>query len=388
MNRKQLFTTVLFSTLLGASGTAAAGASQADIARLGKDLTPTGAEMAANADGSIPKWSGGETTAPSGWEPGKPRHDFWPHINEKPLYTINESNVDKYAESLTVGQIALLKTVPGYRMDVYTSRRSCGFPKEVQERTKANAANAGTTDGGEKLANVIGATVPFPVPSAGAEVIWNHKMRYMGEGFKMKFFSFISPAKGRSAWIKLYNDWLVTLPFASPKVTSLEQIEGLEAGFIYDTKEPAARIGEKLLYMWYANEPTNAWMYFPGQRRVRRLPGYNYDAPILGNDNTKVVDQFWMFNGAMDRFDWKLIGKRELIVPYNSFKAYNVKASEESIKTADMMPRDLVRYEKHRVWVVEATVKKGKRHIMPKRHYYVDEDSWNILQVDHYDAKG
>nr|BFE97371.1 hypothetical protein GCM10020185_79070 [Pseudomonas brassicacearum subsp. brassicacearum] len=47
-----------------------------------------------------------------------------------------------------------------------------------------------------------------------------------------------------------------------------------------------------------------------------------------------------------------------------------------------------MRWEKHRVWVVEATLKSGKRHVVPRRTYYVDEDSWQILMADGYDAQG
>ena len=42
----------------------------------------------------------------------------------------------------------------------------------------------------------------------------------------------------------------------------------------------------------------------------------------------------------------------------------------------------------HRVWIVEATVAKGKRHIYAKRVFYIDEDSWNILVSDKYDNSG
>jgi len=40
------------------------------------------------------------------------------------------------------------------------------------------------------------------------------------------------------------------------------------------------------------------------------------------------------------------------------------------------------------MWVVEATLKAGKRHINSRRTFYVDEDSWQILAIDHYDGQG
>ena len=47
-----------------------------------------------------------------------------------------------------------------------------------------------------------------------------------------------------------------------------------------------------------------------------------------------------------------------------------------------------MRWELHRVWVVEATLKPGKRHIYHKRTFYVDEDSWAAVAADSYDARG
>jgi hypothetical protein len=39
------------------------------------------------------------------------------------------------------------------------------------------------------------------------------------------------------------------------------------------------------------------------------------------------------------------------------------------------------------VWVVDATLKPGKRHINARRTFYLDEDSWQILVIDHYDSQ-
>ena len=49
---------------------------------------------------------------------------------------------------------------------------------------------------------------------------------------------------------------------------------------------------------------------------------------------------------------------------------------------------DHVRWERHRVWVVEANVAAGKRHAVPKRRYYLDEDTWLMTLMDGYDAEG
>src|SRR5258707_13952607 len=49
---------------------------------------------------------------------------------------------------------------------------------------------------------------------------------------------------------------------------------------------------------------------------------------------------------------------------------------------------DLLRWELHRVWVVDGTLKPGKRHVIPHRRFYLDEDTWSILLADGWDANG
>jgi hypothetical protein len=135
-------------------------------------------------------------------------------------------------------------------------------------------------------------------------------------------------------------------------------------------------------------EPRRAWVYNAGQRRVRRAPNVAYDNPGTAADGMRTSDQFDMYNGAPDRYDWKLVGKQELIVPYNSYKLHSDQVKYKEILTPLHINQDLTRYELHRVWVVEATVKSGTSHVYPRRTFYVDEDSWQILAVDQYDARG
>jgi hypothetical protein len=99
-------------------------------------------------------------------------------------------------------------------------------------------------------------------------------------------------------------------------------------------------------------------------------------------------DQLDMFNGAPDRYDWKLVGKREMIVPYNSYRLHSDKVKYAEILKPLHLNQDLARYELHRVWVVEAALKPGTSHLYARRTFYVDEDSWQILAVDQYDQRG
>ena len=123
-------------------------------------------------------------------------------------------------------------------------------------------------------------------------------------------------------------------------------------------------------------KPRDAWLYNPGQRRVRRAPQVAYDNPGTAADNMRTSDQLDMFNGAPDKYEWKLVGKREVYVPYNSFGMYDFNAKLHDIYLEKFASNAHRRYELHRVWVVEATLKEGKRHIYHKRILYIDEDSW------------
>lgn len=362
--------------------TAHAAASVADAARLGAELTPFGAEKGANKDGSIPAWAGGMSKAPAGWKPGH----VDPYKDDKPLFSIDASNVDKYAEKLPEGQVALIKTYKGYRVDVYPTRRSCTFPDFVAERTKKNATTAKIGSDGWQLEQAVGGGVPFPIPGSGIEVMWNYKLRYLGEGRQVDI-SMLMPEKGGG--VSEFKQRASELyPFNSPKINGPADVAGIEAKLMYDVLSPSSRAGEMYLIHAFLDKPQDAWIYFPGQRRVRRAPSFAYDNPIAGSDNLYFVDQINMFTGALDRYDFKLIGKKEVYLPYNSYKLIDKKSKFKDLIGPDYVSREAMRYELHRAWVVEATVKPEKRHSFTKRRFYIDEDSWALLHVDMFDAKG
>lgn len=368
--------------LVGFSGVAAAAVSDQEAAQLGKDLTPVGAEKAGNKDGTIPKWEGG--VAKGKLKLGDPRVD--PFAADKPLFTIDASNVDKYKDKLSAGQIELIKTRKGYRMDIYPTHRSCGYPDSVYGQTKVNATLAKLTgDGKDNLEKAVGGGFPFAIPKNGAEAVWNHRLRWQGEG-RVEFYqtNFINPD---GSFYGLAQDQWVTTPFASAKVKSPEEVGGVQLKLLNVATAPASRTGEIILAHYFLGKSNDAWMYFPGQRRVRRLPAFEYDNPIPGYENLETADQYPMFSGALDRYDWKLVGKQEMYVPYNSFK-FVAKRPVKEVYEGLFPKRDLMRYELHRVWKVEATVKQGMRHMFAKRTFYLDEDTWMILAADQYDAQG
>lgn len=365
-----------------ACGSAAAAVSEAEAARLGKDLTPVGAEKAGNKEGTIPAWAGGVTKAPAGWKLSDPRVD--PYKDEKPLFSIDASNVDKYKDKLSEGQQTLIRTLPGYRMDVYPTHRSCGYSDEVYQRTAENARVAKLADGGWQLENAVGRGVLFPIPKNGAEAVWNHKLRFQGEG-RIEHYSTLFSSKSGDFSQLAQNQWVV-YPLHEQSTKNFDDVKKSEAKILNEVVSPAARAGEMILVHWFMDRGSDAWLYFPGQRRVRRAPQVAYDNPGTASDNLRTSDMLDMFNGALDRYDWKLVEKREMYVPYNSYKAHTAKIAD-LIKPGYINP-DLLRYELHRIYVVEATLKPGMSHINPRRTFYLDEDSWQILLTDHYDTDG
>jgi hypothetical protein len=381
-DRKHCAATVVAGALALCFSIGVQAASDEEAARLGKELTPVGAEKAGSADGAIPAWTGGFSKAPAGWKAGR----VDPFKDDKPLYTVDAANLDKYKDKLPAGQAALLKAYKGYRLDVYPSHRSCAVPDFVAERTRKNATSAKMAANGWQIETAVAAGIPFPIPKTGAEVMWNYKLRYTGLGRKAQISALLPEKDGSYVENK---QWAFEFyPFSDPKANTLADVGGVEAKLYYDLLSPASRVGEGYLIHAYFDKPQDAWIYFPGQRRVRRSPTFAYDNPIAGFDNLYFVDQINMFTGALDRYDYKLVGKKEMLVPYNSYKLIDKKNKFKDMLSPEYVKRDYMRYEAHRVWVVEATVKADKRHSFAKRVFYVDEDSWAVLHIDMYDAKG
>ncbi len=361
----------------------------ADAARLGTELTTAGADKNAGKDGGVAAWSGNEAQH-SGWSYGKRRGDHFKYKGDKVLMSIDAGNADKYADKLSPGQLAMLKQVPGYRMDVYPSRRTCGVPDFVAENTRKNVTAAKLGPDGWSLKEAFVPGFPFPMPSNGTEAMWNSKMRYRGVGVEYKnVITTVSPRKGASEFITAGQEFTAYMPWGVKGSTALSKLPPIEYYAYFAYSSPTALAGQALAIGYYLDQPgSETFYYFPGQRRVRRMPTYSYDSPQIGFENQYTLDEPFVFNGTLDRFDWKLVGKKELYVPYNSFGAYDFSAKSSDIAQRDFIDPGHRRYELHRVWVVEATVKAGMRHTAPKRTFYLDEDSWNLVLADDFDAQG
>lgn len=375
--------------LLGSALVAAVSPEEA--ARLEKDLTPVGAERAGNAAGTIPAWTGGATEAPAGYTPGMHHPD--PFGADQVQFTVTKDNLAQYKDQLTAGHIALLQLYPDYKLPVYPSRRSAAYPQPIYDATRkiATTAELGKDANGVETANgVVHAVmgIPFPIPTKPTEVMWNHLLRFRGNS-ATRYISQAAPARGGDYTIVRFEEEFL-FPYVQEGKTP-ETLDNIVYYFKQSVIAPARLAGSILLVhetLDQVKEARNAWIYNTGQRRVRRAPNVAYDGPGTASDGLRTSDQLDMFNGALDRYDWKLIGKREMIVPYNSYRLHSDKVKYKEILTPLHINQDLTRYELHRVWVVEGNVKQGTSHIYPRRTFYIDEDSWQILAVDQYDARG
>ncbi len=359
--------------------------SEADLARLGNDLTPLGAEKAGNADGSIPAWTGGITTPPAGYSVGDHHPD--PYAGDAPIVTITRANLGQYRDQLTAGAIALLETYDDYKLVVYPSHRSASAPQRIYDATKEFAPTARLVNDGSGVEGTIRG-IPFPVPQNGLEVLWNHLLRYRGDAAVRRIGQAAPSRNGSYTMVEFEDEFWFN--YARDDIGPGD-LNNTIIFFQQAVLAPARLSGTILLVhetLDQVVEPRRAWVYNAGQRRVRRAPQVAYDNPGTAADGMRTSDQFDMFNGAPDRYTWELVGKREMIVPYNSYKLHSDQISPDDILTPLHINQDLARYEKHRVWVVEAKLKEGTSHLYPRRTLYVDEDSWQILAVDQYDSRG
>ncbi|SEB15959.1 DUF1329 domain-containing protein [Variovorax sp. YR216] len=371
--------TIVAAAVAAFSAHAAVTANEA--ATLKTSLTPLGGEKAGNKDGSIPAWSGGQTTPIAGDKPGGRRGD--PFKAEKPLYTVTAANMAQHADKLTDGVKALLLKYPdSFRLDVYPTHRTVAAPQWVYDNTFKNATRA-RMDGDIPSGTYGG--IPFPVPKNGLEAMWNHKLAWRGASWQADFNQYQITADGKvvlttSGTIKqsmpYYYEgggpdefagyfWTVNLVNDGPPIRAGEMIVGREN---------------------FDADKSSAYVYLTGQRRVRKLPNACCDTPTPASAGLMSFDELSVFSGRTDLFDWKLVGKKEMLIPYNENRFLQA-ADADLIKGQHLNP-DHVRWELHRVWVVEASLRQGRRHQAPKGVYYLDEDSWQAMLGDRWDAKG
>lgn len=381
---RKLFSVLAFSLL---ASSVMAAVSPEEAAKLGTSLTPLGAEKAGNADGTIPEWTGGLKTDAA---PLKNGHLTNPFKDEQPKFVITAQNAEQYKDKLTAGQMAMFKRYPEtYKIRVFPTHRSVAVPDEIYEAAKKSALNTELVEGGNGLANFTDSRYyAFPIPKNGLEVIWNHNTRYRGGNVRRNIVQATPQTNGSYTMVHFEDE--VAFPLG---MTDLDPERAKNALLFFKQRvtAPSRLAGNVLLVhdsLDQVKDPRQAWIYNAGQRRVRRAPQVAYDGPGTASDGMRTTDNFDMFSGAPDRYDWKLIGKKELYIPYNSYEIASSDLKYDQIIKAGHVNQDLARYELHRVWEIEATLKSGERNIYAKRRFFVDEDSWTIVQSELYDGRG
>ncbi|MCF4167530.1 DUF1329 domain-containing protein [Zavarzinia compransoris] len=359
-----------------------------EIASLGTSLTPMGSVKEGSADGMITPWTGKWNDVPTGlsWGGfGKPQPD--PYAAEQPLFTITAQNMQQYADRLTDGQKAMFARNGGtFRMNVYPCHRDFRPSDFVLSNLKLNAAEAAVTPDGEGVTGVFAAPA-FPFAKTGLEMIWNAITVPRGFTQRGIMDEAVVYPDGNIAWGA--QKWDIYAASYDPSIARGE-FDGASAFVFRSTLKPARNQGEiTLVREWwdYGNRPSQAWQYIPGTRRVKQVPEIAGDYP-LGPGGFHTVDDTNLWTQSPKRYDWELVGRKEIFIPYNNFGI-----DDPAIKYKDMLATshlnpDVVRWELHRVWVLKAKLKAGLRHVYAARTIYIDEDSLNPMLADMYDARG
>ncbi len=382
--RLSFFAALIVGVALASTAYAEVPASQ--VNRLGRDLTPSGAEKAGT--GSIPAWTGGLSGIPRGvsWKPGSGKPHQNPFAGDKPLYTITPGNMGRYSNQLTEGYKALFNTYSTFTMPVYKSRRSCALPKFVYESNKRNAQVSRLVGGGNGVSEGIMGS-PFPIPNSALEIIWNHTLRYRSFKVTREFTAATPSVSGVWTGVTVQDEAI--LQWSDPGKKRAEGLNNISIYYIAHTTAPARSAGSVILVHESLNravEPRKAWQYSPGTRRVRRAPNIAYDNPGTNSDALSTSDSFDGYNGAPDRYDWTVIGKSNRIISYNNYQT--ALAPINTLLTSRHLNQQYARYELHRVWTIEANLKPTARHVYTRRVKHIDEDAWRIATTELYDSRG
>ncbi len=342
-------------------------------------LTPIGAMRAGNADGTIPAW------APMQWSAAEFQQAIDRLESEKPVHIVRASSAEQHSPWLSPGLKALIKQYPDtFSVPVYPSHRNAQLPPWLLENAKKNHRDAKISANGEEV-TFAWPGIPFPVPKTAKEAMWNHQLRWKGLFLKLDT---IESVVNRNGQFSLIKDKLEVYSVYHNQDRPREITDWRYTYYLSYIQAPARLAGGAYLSyetMKPESNPRQAWMYVAGQRRMRRSPVMGYDAPTFTSDGLRMMDEIDIFNGAMDHYDWQLIGRQEMYVPYNNSRLRKALDDPELALTPGHVNAEYVRFEKHRVWVIEARLKPGKRHIYHRRTFYLDEDTWGILLVDIYD---
>lgn len=361
----------------------------ASASGLAVETTPVGAERAGNVDGTIPAWDGGLTQAPGGDDPL--RHEVDPFPDDRPLVIVSPAELARHEALLSDGQRELFRRFPGtWRMAVYPTRRSAAYPAWVYDAIQRNAEIAAATPEAMAAVRLTRVTSPFPAPRSGEEVVWNHVLRW--RGMRVSRHEGIAAVTARGRYVAMWVVQDIAFPYGLPWGVRRGRFENVVIAGKSKVLLPAQQTGLGVLVhetLDQSRDPRKIWRYLPGLRQVTRDPQPSYLLPSLLSDGLTIGEDYDLFVGPADRYEWTLRGKRELYVPYNAYRLHSSALRTDDIVGKRHLAPEHLRYELHRVWVVEGTPKVDpRRHVYGRRVFYVDEDTWQILVADTYDVAG
>lgn len=357
-----------------------------EAAQLGSTLTRFGAISAGNENGSIPAYAAGKITPPATYKPGMTGGLPNPFADEKPLFTITAANMGEYLDKLDEGTQTLLKRWPdSYKLNVYPTHRTAPYPEWVLENTVKNATLAKLVNAqGDGVEGAYGG-IPFPIPQNGLEVLWNHFLYWQPVAQEGRSPGYLVDAAGGITDVGVNNVYYEVQYYNPDK----DELDGPYYKLKSAAISPASKAGQQNLSHYsinYAEREQNTWNYSTGQRRVRLTPDFKYDTPAAPYGGMMFYDEIFLFSGRPDRFDWELVGKKEMYIPYNAYE--QVASTPQQLLGKQHLNPERQRWELHRVWEVKATLKQGARHAAQSRTFFFDEDSWKLVLSAGYDQGG
>jgi hypothetical protein len=360
----------------------------------GPTLTPMGSERAGNAAGTIPAWTGGMTEIPasSGWDPTKTLPpDFF--ASDPMLYEVNSSNMAQYAALLSDGIQTLIKN-QGFYLKVYPTHRTHALPQWVYDNIKLNVTRSTVQDGQARLGFNGGyGGYPFPILSsdpaeAGAMAIWNHEAHWFGPYLTQTTCEYVVASPGSPPVLSTAGHLNYRCDFYQQGKSPAET--GYHFSTVYLNEfGPPTSAGEEAIGNIATNpavHPQSTWALLPGQGRVRKTPNEQFDTPSQYTDGITNFDETNGFYGPEYKYDWKLVGKQEMLIPYNNNKLFT--ANGRAMHMPKWYDPEYIRWELHRCWVVEAVLHPGERNVSARRKMYIDEDDWTIHVADTWDSAG
>ena len=237
-----------------------------------------------------------------------------PYASDKPKFTITAQNFEQYKDNLTPGQIAMLALSDSYRLPVHETRRSAAMPQHVYDAAARNATQTNMVRGGNGLENFEKAVAFDPQGRPGSRLEPHH--RYRGGSARRVIAQATPQVNGSFSLVKFVDEVVYT-----DTLTDYNPDKHGNVLFYLSSRSPS-RPAWPATCCWYTRpRPGEGTAHgvdlqrrpapYAAPRRSPMTPGHRADG-------LRTSDNLDMFNGAPDRYDWKLIGKKEVYIPYNS----------------------------------------------------------------------